>query len=292
MEGSLKHVDAEAEIRDGSRFAFGENWARFLEVLDEDRIREAEDSLKAMLGRERLDGLRFLDAGSGSGLFSLAAWRLGARVHSFDFDPASVATTREMRRRYGEDSEAWRVEQGSVLDKRYLAGLGAFDIVYSWGVLHHTGSMWEAMENVTSLVAPQGQLFIALYNDQELISRFWYWVKRLYCSGLAGRVLVIPVFFALFMLAGFVEDMLRRRNPLRRYTEYRKKRGMSLTHDWIDWFGGLPYEVAKPGEVFDFIASRGFVLERLVTRASLGCNEYVFRRAQDASNVYRNGDIR
>jgi SAM-dependent methyltransferase len=267
------------ELRRGERFAFGENWARFLEVLDDDRIREAERSLQAMLGVERLDGLRFLDAGSGSGLFSLAAFRLGATVHSFDFDPRSVATTREMRRRYGRDDESWRIDEASVLDPDYLGQLGRFDIVYSWGVLHHTGRMWQAMENVIPLVAPGGRLFIALYNDQDLISRFWAKVKRLYCSGPLGRAFVIPVFFLFFATAGLLADTLRRKNPLRRYREYRHKRGMSLTHDWIDWLGGYPYEVATPGAVFDFYAARGFTLTKLVTRASLGCNEFVFCRA-------------
>ncbi|SIR28362.1 2-polyprenyl-6-hydroxyphenyl methylase / 3-demethylubiquinone-9 3-methyltransferase [Aromatoleum tolulyticum] len=266
------------EIRRGERFAFGENWSRFLEVLDEDRIREAQRSLQDMLGMQRLDGLSFLDVGSGSGLFSLAAWRLGARVRSFDYDPRSVATTREMRRRYGRDDESWVVEEGSVLDRAYLGGLGQFDIVYSWGVLHHTGSMWEAMANVAPLVAHCGRLFIALYNDQDLVSRFWGRVKRLYCSGWPGRMVVVPVFFAFFAGAGLVGDLLRHRNPVLRYSEYRRKRGMSLTHDWIDWLGGYPYETAKPGDVFDFFCGRGFTLRKLVTRASLGCNEFVFAR--------------
>ncbi|MCC4114268.1 class I SAM-dependent methyltransferase [Aromatoleum toluclasticum] len=271
------------EIRRGERFAFGENWSRFLEVLDEDRIGEAERSLQDMLGMQRLDGLSFLDVGSGSGLFSLAAWRLGARVRSFDYDPRSVATTREMRRRFGRDDESWLIGEGSVLDRDYLDGLGQFDIVYSWGVLHHTGGMWEAMANVVPLVKAGGHLFVALYNDQGLVSRFWGAVKRLYCSGLPGRMFVIPAFFAIFAAAGLASDLLSRKSPLARYSEYRRKRGMSLTHDWIDWLGGYPYETAKPGEVFDFFAGRGFVMTRLVTKASLGCNEFVFRLGFDAN---------
>src|SRR5437016_6038307 len=147
------------EIESGSRFAFGENWARFLIVLDEDRIRLAEGSLREMLKVDHLRGKSFLDVGSGSGLFSLVARRLGATVRSFDYDQQSVACTQELKRRYFPGDADWIVEEGSILDNDYLASLGKYDIVYSWGVLHHTGAMWQALENVSHLVAPQGLLF-------------------------------------------------------------------------------------------------------------------------------------
>lgn len=144
--------EARAQIEDGQRFAFGENWRQFLDLLDKDRIVAAERSLQTRLGE--LDGLRFVDVGSGSGLFSLAARRLGAHVVSFDFDPESVACTAELRSRMpGGDSE-WKVLAGSALDRPFLRSIGEFDVVYSRGVLHHTGDMWAALENVAALIAP------------------------------------------------------------------------------------------------------------------------------------------
>ncbi|HWC76414.1 MAG TPA: class I SAM-dependent methyltransferase, partial [Blastocatellia bacterium] len=151
------------ELARGERFAFGQNWARYLEGLDESRIQDAETSLKEMLEVEDLQGKSFLDIGSGSGLFSLAARRLGARVHSLDYDPQSVACTSELRRRYFPGDSSWTVEEGSTLDREYLNSLGSFDVVYSWGVLHHTGRMWEALDNALVPVKPGGRLFVAIY---------------------------------------------------------------------------------------------------------------------------------
>src|SRR5579871_3052389 len=170
----------QAEVGRGKRFEFGANWSRFLTVLNDERIAQAETSLRGALGVQSLAGKTFVDVGSGSGLFSLAARRLGASVHSFDYDPESVACTRELRSRYFPNDESWTVEEGSVLDVPYLRRLGRFDVVYSWGVLHHTGAMWEALGNVVQLVAPGGQLFIAIYNDQGGASRRWRTLKRIY----------------------------------------------------------------------------------------------------------------
>jgi 2-polyprenyl-3-methyl-5-hydroxy-6-metoxy-1,4-benzoquinol methylase len=278
IDPSLREAHA-LEIDEGQRFAFGKNWARFLEVLTDERIAEAEQSLRQMLGVEDLHGRRFLDVGSGSGLFSLAARRLGAEVHSFDYDADSVGCTAELRRRYDGAAAGWTVEHGSVLDEAYLRTLGRFDIVYSWGVLHHTGAMWRAIENVLPLVAPNGQLFIALYNDQGPWSKRWHAIKRTYCSGPLGRALVSATVIPFWVVRDLASDLVWLRNPARRYTEYVHGRGMSVTRDWFDWLGGFPFEVAKPEQVFDFLLRHGFRVERLTTAGgSMGCNEFVARR--------------
>ena len=262
------------------RFAFGHNWRAFLSRLDEERIREAQRSLREMLGVERLAGASFLDAGSGSGLFSLAAAGLGARrIHSFDNDPDCVECTRELKRRYWPAMESWTIERGSVLDRHYLAGLDEFDVVYCWGVLHHTGNLWRAGELMTSLVRPEGKLFIAIYNDQGLISWGWTAVKRVHNSGWAGRVLVTGVFVPFFAARDFLRDLVHLRSPAARYRQYKKQRGMSMVHDWKDWLGGYPFEVASRQSVVRFYEDRGFRLIKLKSAGrSLGNNEFVFIR--------------
>lgn len=270
------------EVASGERFEFGANWANFLAVLNEERVSSAVDSLKHMLEKSDLSGKTFLDVGSGSGLFSLAARRLGARVLSFDFDPKSVACTNELRRRYYPDDASWQIQEGSVLDEDYLKGLGQFDIVYSWGVLHHTGSMWKALENVETRVANGGTLFIALYNDQGGASGRWAIVKRIFNR--LPTVLRGPFALLVYLphdLALFGAHLLRGRPDMffRNIISYKKKRGMSWWHDRIDWIGGFPFEVSKPEEIFNFYRQRKYKLQRITTvGGGLGCNQYVFQR--------------
>ena len=164
------------------QFEFGANWEVFIESISEERIAAAELSLGRMLGSVSVDGISFLDIGSGSGLFSLAAHRLGALVHSFDRDSLSVACTKKLYELYASNDSKWTVEEGSILDSDYLNNLGQFDVVYSWGVLHHTGDMWSALENAARLTAAGGHLFIALYNDQGRASKRWTLIKKVYCS--------------------------------------------------------------------------------------------------------------
>ncbi len=272
------------EIARGERFAFGENWARYLGILDEARIREAQESLRQMLEVEDLAGKSFLDIGSGSGLFSLAARRLGARVHSLDYDPQSVACTAELRRRYFPNDLDWMVEEGSALDRDYLRSLGRFDVVYSWGVLHHTGKMWDALEAALLPVAPGGRLFIAIYNDTGKETIRWRRIKRIYNAlPVPLKTLFILMLIAPAQLKEASRALLtlRVRTYLESWTRYESKRGMSRWRDIVDWIGGYPYEAAKVEEIFDFYRARGCTMTRLKSDSyRLGPNEFVFVKDQ------------
>lgn len=256
---------------EGPRFPFGRNWHRFLEVVDERRVEAAEESLKQNLGLDDLSGLRFLDIGCGSGLFGLAARRLGASVHAFDYDPQSVACAKELRRRFRPGDSDWKIEPGSALDSEYLQGLGAFDIVYSWGVLHHTGDMRRALENALIPVGPRGVLFIAIYNDQKWISRYWTLVKRLYNTGPVPRAATIVLHTPWEFAGRYVVRRIHNRLD--------GDRGMSLWHDMLDWLGGYPFEYAPADDIVSFYEMTGLESVRVVRCGRRhGCNQFLFKK--------------
>ena len=265
----------------GERFEFGKNWTKFLATLTSEKVAAAERSLSQMLEVDSLVGKRFVDIGSGSGLFSLAAHRLGATVTSFDYDPQSVACTRELKRRYFASSERWAISEGSALDSDYLRTLGQFDIVYSWGVLHHTGRMWAALENVHTLVATRGTLFIAIYNDQGGKSHLWWFIKSFYNH--LPRILRAPFAWtvtALTRIAVLVKYIFKLKPMIAIAPLFAdsRDRGMSAKYDELDWIGGFPFEFAGFDSLTAYFIARGFNIINAKRNTGWGCHELALRR--------------
>ncbi len=259
-------------------FEFGANWRNFLDTVDSVSVGQAIKSLETMIPKVQLGSMNFLDVGSGSGLSSLAALRLGAKVTSFDSDPESVNCTVELKERYSRDNTNWAVLHGSILDKEFISKLGKFDFVYSWGVVHHTGNMWAAVENVKSLVADGGFLYLAIYNDQGFTTKIWRAIKRLYIlSPSLLRKLILVTLYVRLWGPTTIKDFLKGR-PFHTWKNYRSRRGMSAHYDVIDWVGGYPFETASPDQIVDTVGE-GFCLVKIKTCGSgHGCNEFVFRK--------------
>jgi len=263
------------------RYDFGANWEDFVNTaLNERRVANAVDSLRKYLQVQTLKGQTFLDIGCGSGLFSLAACLLGADlVVSFDYDPISVSTTISIRDRYGIPETRWNVSRNSVLDESFMSSLEPADIVYSWGVLHHTGSMWKAIDLAAGRVKPGGLFAIAIYNHVVRFpdrSTMWWKIKGFYTlSSTSVRRLMEFAYAA----RHFTTRVLSLRNPFKPFFDRdgEGRRGMDFWHDARDWLGGFPYEFATAGEVFQYVHEKhGYMLVKLRSAEGNACNEFVW----------------
>jgi 2-polyprenyl-3-methyl-5-hydroxy-6-metoxy-1,4-benzoquinol methylase len=266
-----------------THFAFGKNWASYAELIGDRQIEEAKKGLLKLIPAEEFKERSFLDIGCGSGLHALAAAQLGvSRIMAVDIDPDSVATTSAVLSR-NSVTTPWRAETMSVFDLD-ARRQGAFDIVYSWGVLHHTGSMWEAVSKAASMVAPHGLLTIALYRKTHM-DPFWKLEKRLYAHA--------PQTIQYLVRAGYSAALrlskLAKGGSFREYVaNNRSSRGMDLYHDIHDWLGGYPYETALAPEVEARLVGLGFKAERVfadpITHIGIsgsGNDEYVYRASND-----------
>jgi 2-polyprenyl-6-hydroxyphenyl methylase/3-demethylubiquinone-9 3-methyltransferase len=267
------------DLRDQStHFAFGKNWASYAKTIDAERLDLAEQGLARLVGPSALHGRSFLDIGSGSGLHAVAAARLGAAsIHAVDIDPDSVETTRAVLKEHAPAAN-YEIRQQSVFN---LSPETTYDVVYSWGVLHHTGDMWAAIGRAAALVKPGGTLAIAIYS-KTMFCGLWTVEKRLYSQSPA---IVQAALRAMYKTAFVAVGLVRGRNPFSWIRNYASgNRGMNWDHDVHDWLGGYPYESATPSEVAQYLKGLGFTLERQFGQApacgvlGTGCCEYAFRR--------------
>ncbi|HAZ28772.1 MAG TPA: class I SAM-dependent methyltransferase [Candidatus Magasanikbacteria bacterium] len=266
-------------MTDKITFSFGKNWEHFLKTLTDEKISIAASSIKNFMGVDHFQDKRVLDIGCGSGIFSYVMFQMRAKeIVSFDVDPFSVKCGEYMKQKAGNPSN-WTVCHGSVLDKTFLSPLGTFDLVYSWGVLHHTGNMWQAIENAAHLVNEGGFFYIALYNNigGVLGSRFWLGVKKFYNKHpFFGKYVIEPGYIVLCFLLNF----FRLGTYIKQIMTYKKKRGMSWRRDVTDWLGGYPYEYANVEEVFTFMRSHfpDFQLVNIKSASGLANNWFLFQR--------------
>jgi SAM-dependent methyltransferase len=263
------------------QFEFGKNWKSFSDsALTTERVDRARLDFHNLMQGVPLSGKTFLDIGFGQGLALCLARECGAFAYGNDIDPKCVEALNSTVRFFPElDPNSIPLVVGSILDDTVAEELrqippvqdaGGFDLVHSWGVLHHTGAMKRAIEQAASFVRPGGHLIIAIYNT-HWTSPIWYYIKRAFVVAppLVQRIL-IALFYPLLLVA---KTIVTRQNPLK------KERGMDFYHDVNDWIGGFPYEHARAHEINVMLNALGFRLERSVpAEVPTGCNQFVFRR--------------
>lgn len=252
-------------------FSFGENWESFLRTISQDAIDSAQSNITTWLGPDTVSGKTVLDIGSGSGLHSLCFYLAGAKeIVSFDVDRHSIQATQSLWEKSNKP-ENWQIYHGSILDNDFTRTLDTYDIVYSWGVLHHTGAMWKAITQACSLVKKGGLFWIAIYvkgpaygNDLALKQTF----NR---ASVVGKKVIVTKEIAKRMLLRWK----RNQNPFAWNVKH--PRGMTAYHDLLDWLGGYPYEVASREEVVDFCRKRGFVPLKIEETSEGSNNVYLFQ---------------
>ena len=263
------------------RFQFGQNWSNYLKSVDEFSIKEASNSLHEMMNLCDYKNKTFLDIGCGSGLFSLAAKRLGFNVHSFDFDINSMNCTKYLKTKYYENDKDWEIENGSILDKYFVDTLKKYDVVYSWGVLHHTGAMWVAIQNSMKCVKENGLFYIAIYNDQGLKSHVWWLIKYLFI------MLPKPIAYLYAYSLGFIFEalniikytiLLKPMVAIKPLLNYKKSRGMNYFNDLIDWMGGFPFEFVDYDVLINYFQTNGYEFVKGNRAKSLGCHQILFKK--------------
>ena len=260
------------EVKSGERFEFGKNWKNFLNTVSVLEIQNAAKDIKEWLGTESLTGKKILDIGSGSGIHSSVFYKMGAKeLLSFDYDNESVEATKKIWQNAGSPDN-WKVIQGSILDKEFLKSLGLFDIVYSWGVLHHTGNMWQAIENSISLVQPGGIFWISIYQKGAgYIKALDLKKKYNKSSGFEKKIMIYSRIFKMM-----AHRILKGKNSFK--WNQKTTRGMNTYHDLVDWLGGLPYEVATSEEITIFCHSKNLELKKTIPFPEGGCSIYLFTK--------------
>ena len=264
------------------KFNFGKNWKNFINnKLDNERISIAEKSLKEFTIKNVKNNKTFLDIGSGSGLFSLAAKNLGYKVISLDLDKDSVQCTKYLKKKYHTNDKNWKIFSGSILDKSLVNKLPNSDVVYSWGVLHHTGQMWLALDNCIKKIKPNGKLFIAIYNDQGIRSRIWWMIKYNYnfLPNIFKKIYFLIVLILTYFFVLIKKLLLLDLKSLFRYFfNVKHNRGMSFYFNILDWIGGYPYEYSSFENLKRYCENKGLKIIKFKKNYSLGCHQIIFKK--------------
>ncbi len=256
-------------------FAFGKNWQAYVQhALTPQKVAQAKTAFLKLFEGIEFRGKSFLDIGFGQGIALFAAQERGAHVMGIDVDEENLRSlTKTAQMFHSQQMPVVRI--ASILDDAFVETQlqqGQFDIVHSWGALHHTGNMLQAIHHAASLVKCGGYLVLAIYN-KHWSSPIWGRIKWLYNhSPEFVQQLLVMLFYPIIYLAKFV---VTGKNPKA------KERGMDFFYDVVDWIGGYPYEYASIAAIQEIMERKGFVCVRIIPAlVPTGCNQFVFQKRE------------
>jgi 2-polyprenyl-6-hydroxyphenyl methylase/3-demethylubiquinone-9 3-methyltransferase len=261
-------------------YSFGKNWLEYSQSINSIHVDHVTSDLSRLLNLKDLTQKSVLDIGCGSGVHDVGFYQLGCRnLTAIDYDQDCITATNQTLEKFCPGS-GYKILQGDILSSK-TQSLGKFDIVYSWGVLHHTGNLLEAICKASTLVAREGHLAIALYR-KTLMCGFWKAEKRLY----SRLPRIFQRFLELIYISFFsIALLFTQKTSITNYIEsYSSKRGMNFFADVKDWLGGYPYESISPHELRKLMSSLGFrQVYSLEGNSRIGifgsgCDEFLFQK--------------
>jgi 2-polyprenyl-6-hydroxyphenyl methylase/3-demethylubiquinone-9 3-methyltransferase len=264
------------------QFDFGKNWLDYSkQALNVDKIQQAKEHFEQLFQHIDLKNKFFLDIGFGQGLSLLIAKEKGAIVIGNEINPTCEEALKQTATHFPTiQLTEIPLVMGSILEQNILEKLTkysnnepGFDIVHSWGVLHHTGNMRQALQNAATLVKPNGYLVISIYN-RHWTSPIWLVIKWLYCH--SPKLLQTFLIYSFYPVIWLAKYLFIRQNPTQ------MTRGMNFFYNVIDWIGGYPYEYASLDEIEKLLEKLGFSLvKKIQAQVPTGCNEFIFQKQKE-----------
>jgi ubiquinone/menaquinone biosynthesis C-methylase UbiE len=218
-------------------------WTEYLPEVE-----ASENHWKIFYSGEEVKGKSVLDAGCGTGIFSIIFATNGAgRVTGIDISEGSLQTARGLKKKFNLENADFQKQDMLALP----FSDESFDIVWAWGTVHHTTDPFRAITELLRILKPSGSILLAVYKRtrltflHEIIRKTLLRAPRKTWKGLA-RVMAFflsPVIF-----------LFKKRE--------KSRRGEKLEELIIDWYFVPIRHYYKPEEIRGFLEERGLVIEK------------------------------
>jgi SAM-dependent methyltransferase len=142
----------------------------WFEQIEEHRYR-VEPCIHAVAQFTRHRGKRVLEVGVGAGTDHLQWARSGVQLHGVDLTEAAILTTRARLAMYGLGSDLQTTDAESLPFPREM-----FDVVYSWGVIHHSERPAAIISEIHRILRPGGE-FIGMLYGRRSPAAFRLWLR-------------------------------------------------------------------------------------------------------------------